>query len=148
LAVAPDKARRRDIKERDAKKWKSDFFAQTRGKSKGWRETPLPVSGVSRQGPQPPRACGWGDSAFRAMLAADGRRLMPGRKFIGVVSVIVLIGLTALTAYGIWFCAGALHGDPAGCVASAGGATLRSPPVLIAAAAAAAGLIYSTLPRR
>ncbi len=73
---------------------------------------------------------------------------MQGRRLIGWASIIVIVAITALVGYSVWFCAGALHGDIEGCVASAIPATLLSPPVMIALAAAVSGLIFAqTRPR-
>lgn len=73
---------------------------------------------------------------------------MPGAKLIGTISALVLIGILGLVAYSIWFCAEALNGALAGCVASATPSTLLSPPILFGLTAASVGLYYSKLRRK
>jgi hypothetical protein len=65
------------------------------------------------------------------------------RELVGWASIVVIILATAFVAYGIWFCACALHGDFEGCVASAGGAALLSPVVGGAFILGVAGLILA-----
>jgi hypothetical protein len=65
------------------------------------------------------------------------------RRLIGWASIVLMILATGFVAYSVWFCAGALHGDFRGCVASAGGAALTSPLVGCAYILGVAGLILA-----
>lgn len=69
---------------------------------------------------------------------------MRRQAIIGWTSVALLVLASAFVAYSVWFCAGALHGDFQGCLASA-----TAEPVIGASfIAGVAGLIFAGMRSR
>jgi hypothetical protein len=77
------------------------------------------------------------------LRANKEQEVMHWRAIVGWLSVALLVLASAFVAYGIWFCAGALHGDFQGCLSSAGSTAMASPIVSVAFIVAVAGLILA-----